>query len=98
MKMNRLITKLEKNVNNDWKFAIKNALLIASTPFIANGLSIILSIPLWIISSNLYYTDVIRGFYYLIGLFVFTMMLLKVILNFIDYYKEKYSDLVTSPS
>ncbi len=51
MKMNRLITKLEKNVNNDWKFAIKNASLIASAPFIAIGLGIILSIPLWIISS-----------------------------------------------
>ena len=94
MKMNRLITKLEKNVNNDWKFAIKNALLIASTPIIAIGLSIILSIPLWIINNIIDFIEleyVIRGFYYLIGLFVFAMILLKVILNFIDYYKEKYS-------
>ena len=85
MKMNRLITKLEKNVNNDWKFAIKNALLIASTPFIAIGFITILSIPLWIISSIIDITElgyVIIGFYNLIGLFVFAMMLLKVILNY----------------
>ena len=92
--MNRLITRLEKNVNNDWKFAIKNALLIASTPIIAIGVNIILLIPLWIISSLIDDTALlydIGGSYYLIGLFVFAMMLLKVILNFIDYYKEKYS-------
>ena len=93
--MKKFKTKLENKVNNNWKFAIKNASLIVASPIITIAICIILLIPIAIVFSIIGFTEfwiVTRGFYYLIGLFVFTLMLFKVILNFIDYYKEENTD------
>ena len=92
--MKALRTKLENEANETWKFAIKNALLIAACPIITIGVGMIISIPILIIT-------IITGsdepliitrylFMYFSGLFVFSVMFFKVILNFIDYYQEKY--------
>jgi hypothetical protein len=59
------------------------------SPIIAAGISIIL-FPIFLIIDFSDLGLVVRGSYYLIGLFVFAVMLFKVILNFFDYYKEKY--------
>ena len=93
--MSSFRTKLEKKIDNNWKFAIKNAFLIAVSPIIAITVSTIVYIPLGIISIIIDFRGPsygLSGIPLLIGLFVSTMMLLKVILNFIDYYKEKYTE------
>ena len=91
--MNDYITKIDKKITEDWKFAIKNALLIVAVPFISMFVSILVILPFEFIESITSFRVLwfgIQGLYYIIGLFLFALMLFKVILNFFDYYKEKY--------
>ena len=90
--MSRFFTEIGNKVSDDWKFAIKNALLLVVFPLFIILIIILISV---LISTILAPTGidalmVIHTFLaYLSGFFVYIAVIFRIILNFINYYKEK---------
>jgi TRAP-type C4-dicarboxylate transport system permease small subunit len=90
--MNKYLVEIENRLSDEWKFAIKNASLLFFFSFLLYFIiSIISTLIRSIISSN--DLELIALFLqfvtYISGYIVFIAVLFRVLLNFLNYYKEK---------
>ncbi|MHA2113427.1 MAG: hypothetical protein ACW98W_18335 [Candidatus Hodarchaeales archaeon] len=90
--MNKFFAEIENRVSDDWKFAIKNASLLIILPlFIILIITIVSTLITGIFISTEFrdILTVILFLAYMSGFFIYTVVIFKIILNFINYYKEK---------
>ena len=90
--MSKIFEELENKLSDDWKFVIKNALLLV----VSMLLIYIIFMVIAAVIQNLFYFSPLEPLISLLlfvlyfgGLFTFFLVIFRIILNFMYYFREK---------
>ncbi len=89
--MKKYLVEIENRLSDEWKFAIKNASILIVFFFLLFSITLrIDELITSIFPNDLILLAMFLSFVlYIGGYFVFFAVLFRIILNFLNYYKEK---------